>query len=42
VGEILESAVASGLDGLAVDLPINGHNTERIELLGEIANKILR
>ena len=42
VGEILEAAVASGLDGLAVDLPINGHNTERIELLGEIANKILR
>ena len=42
VGEILEKAVASGLDGLAVDLPINGHNTERIELLGEIANKILR
>ena len=42
VGEILEDAVAKGLDGIAVDLPVNGHNTERIALLGEIANKILR
>ena len=42
VGAILEDAVSKGLDGLAVDLPINGHNTERIELLGQIANKILR
>ena len=42
VGEILEDAVSKGLDGLAVDLPVNGHNPERIELLGEIANKILR
>jgi F420-dependent oxidoreductase-like protein len=41
VGEILENAVSKGLDGLAVDLPVNGHNTERIELLGQIANKIL-
>jgi len=42
VGEILQDAVAKGLDGLAVDLPVNGHNPERIELLGEIANKVLR
>ena len=42
VGEVLQDAVASGLDGIAVDLPVNGHNTERIALLGEIANKILR
>jgi F420-dependent oxidoreductase-like protein len=42
VGEILQNAVAAGLDGLTVDLPVNGHNPERIELLGEIANKILR
>jgi len=42
VGEILADAVAKGLDGLAVDLPINGHDTERIELLGEICNKVLR
>lgn len=42
VGEILSDAVAKGLDGIAVDLPVNGHNPERIQLLGEIANKILR
>ena len=42
VGAILADAVAMGLDGLAVDLPVNGHNPERIELLGEIANKVLR
>ena len=42
VGEILEDAVSKGLDGLAVDLPVNGHIPGRIELLGEIANKILR
>ncbi len=42
VGEILAGAVAMGLDGLTVDLPVNGHNTERIELLGEIASKVLR
>lgn len=42
VGAVLEDAVSKGLDGIAVDLPINGHNTERIELLGQIANKILR
>jgi len=42
VGAILEDAVHKGLDGIAVDLPINGHNPERIELLGQIANKILR
>ncbi len=42
VGEILERNVARGLDGIAVDLPVNGHNLERIALLGEIANKVLR
>ena len=42
VGEILANAVAMGLDGLAVDLPANGHDPERIALLGEIANKVLR
>jgi len=42
VGEVLADAVAKGLDGLTVDLPVNGHNPERIALLGEIANKVLR
>ena len=42
VGEILQDAVGKGLDGITVDLPANGHNPERIALLAEIANKILR
>ena len=41
VGEILSKAVGFGLDGLIVDLPVNGHNVERIELLGEISLKAL-
>jgi F420-dependent oxidoreductase-like protein len=41
VGEKLSEAVSQGLDGITVDLPINGHNVERIELLGEIARKVL-
>ncbi len=41
VGEILTDAVSKGLDGMTVDLPINGHNVERIELLGEIALKAM-
>ncbi len=42
VGEILANAAAMGLDGFTVDLPANGHIPERIELLGEICNKVLR
>ena len=41
VGEVLVDAIGMGLDGITVDLPINGHLTERIELLGEIAKKAL-
>ena len=41
VGEKLQELVDAGLDGLTVDLPDNGHKLERIELLGEIANKVL-
>ncbi len=37
VGEQLAKAVGLGLDGLTVDLPLNGHNPERVELLGKIA-----
>ena len=42
--ELIASALQArgALDGIAVDLPVNGHNPERIELLGQIANKILR
>ncbi len=42
VGEEMEKAMAHGLDGLTVDLPLNGHLTERIHLLGEIAAKVMR
>lgn len=41
VGEVLTDAVAKGLDGLTVDLPVNGHDVERVALLGEIASKAL-
>lgn len=41
VGEQLADAVAKGLDGLTVDLPVNGHDVERVALLGEVATKAL-
>ncbi len=41
VGERLSEAIGKGLDGITVDLPVNGHNTERVELLGQIALKAL-
>jgi len=41
VGEQLEALMATGIDGLTINLPGNGHNVDRIGLLGEIANKVL-
>lgn len=41
VGERIAEAVGMGLDGITVDLPVNGHDPERIALLGEIARKAL-
>jgi alkanesulfonate monooxygenase SsuD/methylene tetrahydromethanopterin reductase-like flavin-dependent oxidoreductase (luciferase family) len=41
VGEQIADAMALGLDGITVDLPVNGHNLERVELLGQIAQKAL-
>jgi alkanesulfonate monooxygenase SsuD/methylene tetrahydromethanopterin reductase-like flavin-dependent oxidoreductase (luciferase family) len=41
VGERIADAYAMGLDGITVDLPVNGHNTERVELLGQIALKAM-
>lgn len=41
VGERLADAVAKGLDGLTVDLPVNGHDEERVALLGEIGRKVV-
>ena len=36
VGEQLQTVMAAGLDGLTVDLPVNGHKLDRIALLGDI------
>ncbi len=41
VGEAIEAAVSKGLDGITVDLPVNGHLPERIALLAEVAAKAL-
>ncbi len=41
VGERIAEAVALGLDGITVDLPVNGHKTERVELLGQIGLRAL-
>jgi F420-dependent oxidoreductase-like protein len=42
VGEKIQEFIDAGVDGLTINLPINGHITERISLVGEIANKILK
>jgi F420-dependent oxidoreductase-like protein len=39
VGEQLESMMATGIDGLTINLAGNGHKTERIALLGEVGQK---
>jgi len=36
VGERLAACMDTGIDGLTINLPANGHNTDRIGLLGEI------
>ena len=41
VGEQLEEAVGKGLDGITVDLPVNGDDVERVALLGEIGRKVV-
>ncbi len=42
VGEQMQAMVDTGLDGLTINMPVNGHITDRIGLVGEIANKILK
>ena len=37
VGEKLLEAMNSGIDGMTINLPVNGHDTDRIGLLGEVA-----
>ena len=31
----------TGIDGLTINLAVNGHNTDRIGLLGEVASKAI-
>jgi F420-dependent oxidoreductase-like protein len=38
VGEQLQACMATGIDGMTINLPGNGHKTDRIGLLGEVAN----
>ena len=37
VGEQLQACMDTGIDGMTINLPANGHNLDRIGLLGEIA-----
>jgi F420-dependent oxidoreductase-like protein len=41
VGEQIAEAMSMGIDGVALNLPANGHNPERIALLGEVAKKAI-
>ncbi len=38
VGEKLQELMATGIDGMTINLPGNGHKTDRIGLLGEVAS----
>ena len=40
VGERLQACMDAGVDGLTINLPVNGHNTERVGLLGEIGLRV--
>jgi len=41
VGEQLSAVLDLGLDGFTCNLPANGHDPERVELLGQTARKVL-
>jgi F420-dependent oxidoreductase-like protein len=41
VGEQLTTILALGIDGFTCNLPANGHNPDRVELLGRTASKVL-
>ena len=41
VGERLTEVLALGIDGFTCNLPANGHIPERVELLGQVASKVL-
>ena len=38
VGERLKACMDTGIDGMTINLAANGHNTDRIGLLGEVAS----
>ena len=40
-GEQLSAMMATGIDGLTINLAVNGHHTDRIGLLGEVARKAM-
>jgi len=42
VGEKLRDAMGTGIDGLTINLAANGHNTDRIALLGEVARAAMQ
>ena len=41
VGEKLLEAMNTGIDGMTINLAVNGHDTQRIGLLGEVATKAI-
>ena len=41
VGERLAEVLALGVDGLTCSLPANGHDPANVELLGEVAAKLI-
>ncbi len=38
VGERLKACMDTGIDGMTINLPANGHNPDRVALLGQVAN----
>jgi F420-dependent oxidoreductase-like protein len=40
LGQQFETVKAMGIDGITCALPANGHNPERVELLGQVASKV--
>lgn len=41
VGEELSEIMATGIDGLTLNLAGNGHNPDRVSLLGEVASQVV-
>lgn len=41
IGEYLASAMATGIDGMTINLPACGHIPGRVELLGQVASSVL-